>query len=337
MTHVDRLIIGKPPGPVVHLLTLGATVQRLEATGGDGIRRNLVLGHATPGEYLDAPYFLGASIGRYANRIAVGRFPLDGRTVIIRTSDRGQHLHGGPDGFDRRVWDVVDRGPTHALLRLVSPDGDQGFPGTLTATAHYEVDQRVVRVTYEATTNAPTVVNLTSHVYLNLDGAGSGTIDGHELRIHADEYTPVDAVSIPLGGHEPVEGTPFDFRALRRIGPAVRDPHPQTVVAGGIDHNYVIRGGGLRPVAELVSRRTNTRLVLRSDQPGLQVFTANVFDGTRRDVDGRALRQGDGIALEPQVFPDSPNHPEWPSPILRPGETYRSVIEWEVTAAPARP
>jgi aldose 1-epimerase len=328
------LTIGSAPGPVVEVLDLGATVHRLEVAGGDGIRRNVVLGHATLEERLASTSYLGGTIGRYANRIAGGRFPLDGREVVVGAADRGHSLHGGPDGFDRRVWDVVAHTADEVVLSLVSPDGDQGFPGAVSAQVRYRVAGDVVRVEMTATTDAPTVLNLTNHAYFNLDGEGAGTVDEHLLMIPADVFTPVDATAIPLGGHAPVAGTPLDFRDPTAVGVAVRRDHPQVLDAHGIDHNYVVSGAGLRVHATLESPRTGTRLELRSDQPGLQVYTGNFLDGSQPSTGGGRYRQGDGIALEPQLFPDSPNRPEWPSAVLRPGEVYRATLEWELTALP---
>ena len=325
---VHEVVIGAPPGPVVHVLTLGATVHRLVVAGGDGVRRNVVLGQATVEERLSSGDYLGGTIGRYANRIAAGRFDLDGRVVDVGTHDRGNSLHGGPDGFDRRLWELVDHGPAHVLLELVSPDGDQGFPGTVTAWVRYEVHGASVRVLHHAVTDAPTVVNLTNHAYFNLDGEGAGSVDEQLLTVPASSYTPVGPTGLPLGAHATVLDTPFDFLQPTRIGPAVRRQHEQVHAARGIDHNYVIDGEGVRLVAVLESVRTRTRLEVRSDQPGLQVYTGNFLEGTRRSVSGGLYRQGDGIALEPQLFPDSPNHPEWPSALLRPGDAYSSIIEW---------
>jgi galactose mutarotase-like enzyme len=327
---VRLLTIGAAPGPgpEVEVLALGATVHRLLVTGGDGVRRNVVLGHPDVAERLASGDYVGGTIGRYANRIAGGRFPLAGREVHVATHDRGNSLHGGPDGFDVRLWDVVDHTSHSLTLSLVSPDDDQGFPGTVTATVRYVVDGDVVGVTMEATTDATTVVNLTNHAYLHLDGEGAGTVDDHELLVEADEYTPVDATGIPLGGHAPVAGTPFDLRESRPLGPAIRAEHPQVVDARGIDHNYVVRGTGLRRAARLTSPRTATAVEVWTDQPGVQVYTGNFLDGSRRGTGGGRYRQGDGIALEPQLFPDSPNRLEWPSAVLAPGETYRSTLEW---------
>ncbi len=304
MTDPDQVIVlGTAPGPVVELLPLGATVHRLDVTGGDGVRRNVVLGHSAA-ERLTGRDYLGATVGRYANRIARGHLEIDGTTYALDTHDRGNLLHGGGDGFDRRLWDVVEAGAGAARLRLVSPDGDQGFPGTLVAEVEYAVSAAGVRITYTAETDAPTVCNLTHHGYANLDGGG--TVDGHRLTVPADLYTPVDGTGIPLGEHAPVAGTPFDLRDGSLLGDVP-----------ALDHNFVARGSGMRTVATLDSPRTGTRLEVRSDQPGLQVYT------------GEALaRPRAGVALEPQLFPDTPHHPGWPSAALRPGETYRHVLEW---------
>ena len=325
---VALLRIGSEPGPVVEVLALGATVHRLEVACGDGVRRNVVLGHPDVAERLASSDYIGGTMGRYANRIAGGRFVLDGREVEVRTHDRGNSLHGGPDGFDVRLWDVVRHTADEVVLSLTSPDGDQGFPGSVAATVAYRVEGDTVKVLMEATTDATTVVNLTNHAYFNLDGEGAGTIDQHVLVVEADEFTPVDATGIPLDGHAPVAGTPFDLREPRALGAALRAEHPQDVDARGIDHNFVVRGAGLRRAAVLSSPRTSTRVEVWCDQPGMQVYTGNFLDGTRRSTSGARYRQGDGIALEPQLFPDSPNRPEWPSAILRPGESYRSSLEW---------
>jgi galactose mutarotase-like enzyme len=333
---VQVLRLGTSPGVVLEVLTLGATAHRLEVTGGDGQRRNVVLGHATVEERLASEQYVGGTIGRYANRIDRGRFTLDGRPVQVQTHDRGNSLHGGPDGFDRQLWEVRDQAPGSVLLGLVSPAGHMGFPGTLDVTVVYEVlDEGRVRITHEVTTDAVTVVNLTNHAYFNLDGDGAGTIDDHLLTVDADEFTPVDGTGIPLGPHEPVDGTPFDFRTARPLGPAVRADHPQVVSARGIDHNLVIRGASLRRACAVESPRTGTRLEIWADQPGLQVYTGNFLDGSLRSARGVAYRQGDGIALEPQLFPDTPHHPDWPSARLAPGERYRSTLEWRFSSVAA--
>lgn len=333
---VHLLELGTAPGLVLQLLDLGATAHRLEVTGPDGVRRNVLLGHGSPAAYLDSTDYIGGTIGRYANRIAGGRFELAGAEVRVGTHDRGNHLHGGPDGFDQRLWDMVEQDDVAVTLELHSPSGDQGFPGMLRARVRFEVDDVGVTVTLSAQTDSTTVVNMTSHAYFNLDGEGSGSVDDHLLTVLADDYTPVDRTGIPLGGHEPVAGTPFDFREPRPIGPAVRTGHEQIRAARGIDHNYVIGGSGLRTAAALESPASGLRLELLADQPGLQVYTGNFLDGGRADTRGGLLRQGDGIALEPQRFPDSPNRRDFPTATLHPGETYRSRLAWRFGQIPER-
>jgi galactose mutarotase-like enzyme len=318
------LVLGAEPGVVLEVLPLGATVHRLLVTDAAGVRRSVALGHRTAAERLTSGGYIGATVGRYANRIARGRFPLGDGEVVVPPNDRGNALHGGPAGFDKAEWSVVSEAPDRVELELVSPDGDQGFPGTLTVRAVYTVEGDVAAVTYTATTDATTVVNLTNHAYFNL--VGDGTIDEHLLTVDADAFTPVDADSIPLGGHLPVDGTPFDLRTPKRLGPVVRAEHEQLARAQGVDHNYVVNGTGLRRHAALAV--DGLAMELWSDQPGVQVYTGNFLDGTTRGHTGAAYRQGDGIALEPQLFPDSVNHPEWPSAVLEPGATYSSRIEW---------
>ncbi|WP_322937340.1 aldose epimerase family protein [Nocardioides bizhenqiangii] len=328
----ESVVVGTAPGPELHLLRHGATLHRLVVTGGDGVRRDVSVALPGAAELLASSDYLGGTIGRYANRIAGGRFELDGEKLEVATHDRGNHLHGGPDGFDRRTWDLVSHDADTARLRLVSPDGDQGFPGEVTAEAAFSVAGDTVTLELTAETTRPTVVNLTSHVYLNLEGGGS--VDDHLLQVPASSYTPVDETGIPYGGHAPVDGTPFDLREPARVGELVRSAHEQVVQAAGIDHNLVVDGAGWRPVAVLSAPRTATRMELWSDQGCLQVYTGNFLDGTQVSRDGRLLRQGDGIALEPQLAPDTPNHPEWPSAVLRPGELYRSRMAWVFTATP---
>lgn len=331
--EVTRLVLGSAPGPVLELLDLGATVHRLWVTSGDGVRRDVVLSHPDPGSLLASTSYLGGTIGRYANRIAGGRFELDGQEVHLGTNDRGNTLHGGPEGFDTRLWTVEEQGDDHVVLTLTSPDGDQGFPGEVRARARFTVTADGVELELSATTDAPTPVCLTSHAYLNLEGEGSGTVDDQWLAVDAAAYAEVDGTGIPVPGPAAsVEGTPFDLREPRRLGHVVRLDHPQLRGAGGIDHHYALRpaaAGEVRPVAWLTSPRTRTRLVLSSDQPGLQVYTGNFLDGSERSSAGGWHRQGDGLALEPQVSPDTPNRPDLgDAAVLRPGEHYRSTVRW---------
>ncbi len=331
-----RLVLGTRPGVVLTLLDFGAAVQRLEVTGGDGVRRNVVLAHDDPESHVGTGLYLGATIGRYANRIASGRFVLDGEPVQVDTNDRGNHLHGGSEGFDQRVWDVLDHDQQSARLQLVSPHGDQGFPGRLVVTAEIAVEGNDVLWSLAAETDRPTVVNLTQHSYFNLDGEGAGALDEHVLSVPADRFTPVDPSGIPLPtGHAPVIGTPFDLRTPRRLGPIMRSSAEQVVRGPGIDHNFVVKGAGERTCAVVASPAAGLRLEVRSNQPGLQVYTGNFLDGTVAGPSGRLYRQGDGIALEPQRHPDTPNHPAFGSAVLRPGDRYESTVRWRFsTAAP---
>lgn len=315
-----RCRIGEAPGPVLDILDRGATLARFEVTCADGVRRDIGLGYATAQEYADRPHYLGAVIGRYANRIRGGRFDLDGRPVLLATNDGGNTLHGGPEGFDRRSWSVTAHESDHVVLELVVPDGDQGFPGRLEATARYSVEGDEVRLLLTARADEPTVVNLTSHVYLSLPDP--------VLTVPAETYLPVDDAGLPLGDPEPVDGTPFDLRAGARLADVVRDPHPQVVRAGGLDHTLVVSGEGLRPMAVLASEQAVVEVL--SDQPGLQVFTGNGFDGTDCTPTGGLVPRHGAVALEPQCFPDAPNHASYPSSVLRPNEEYRHEIRWRL-------
>ena len=327
------LTIGRAPGVVLEVLDLGATVHALHVTGGDGVRRNVVLGHPDPRDHLGSTHFLGGTIGRYANRIREGRFELDGQPVTVGTNDRGNALHGGPDGFDQRVWTVEEHTDDTLVLGLLSPDGDQGFPGALAVRARFTVGDASARLDLEATTDAPTVVNLTSHAYWNLAGEGSGAVDDHTLQVEADRWEPVDPTGIPVGDPESVDGTPFDLREPRRVGDVVRDRHPQLLAAAGLDHDLVLTGSGWRRVATLTAASVDTRMELWTDQPALQVYSGNGLDGTVPSTQGRSYRQGDGIALEPQLPPDSPNRPDLArAAVLRPGATYAAAIEWRFGA-----
>lgn len=327
--EVSRLVLGAEPGVELHLLDLGATIHRLRVTGPDGVRRDVALGHPTAEDYVAADAYIGATVGRYANRIDGGRFEVDGTAAQVPPNDRGNALHGGPEGFSSRIWQVAEVTDDTAVLSLTSPAGDQGFPGRVDARARFVVTADSVELELTATTDAPTVVNLTQHVYLNLDGEGAGTIDDHELRVAASRYTPVDSTGIPLDGHAPVDGTPFDLRAGRRVGDLVRTSHEQLLPAQGLDHNLVPDGEGVREVAWVRGAASGTTLTLSTDQPGLQVYTGNFLDGTLPSLGGGRYRQGDGFAMEPQLPPDSPNRPGLADAVLRPGETYRWWCRWQ--------
>jgi aldose 1-epimerase len=318
-------------GFVVRLETLahGARVRRLWVDTASG-PRNVVLGHASAADYAAAGDFMGATVGRYANRIASAGFDLGDRRYPLSANENGNTLHGGADAFSDRVWAVTAETANRVEYTLVSPDGDQGFPGTLTATSTYEVRPDGVDLEFTATTDATTVVSLTNHAYFNLAGDGSGTVDGHRLTVPASRYTQAGPGLLPTGAVEPVDGTPLDLRRPTRIGDAVRRGHPQLAAARGIDHNLVPDGEGLRLVAKL--EVDDLALTIESDAPVLQVYTGNFLDGSLTGIEGHPYRQGDGICLEPQAFPDTPNRPEFGSVLLDPGQVFRRRIRWTFTA-----
>ncbi|CAL9434509.1 aldose epimerase family protein [Streptomyces sp. enrichment culture] len=303
-TAVQRCTLERA-GVRVRVLSYGGIVQSLETPDRAGRRADVVLGFAGLEDYVAHPGpYLGALVGRYANRIAGGRFTLDGVTYALGRNDGPNSLHGGERGFDKRVWDMTPAGPHGVRLHRVSPHGEEGFPGRLEVSATYELEESgALRISYEAVTDAPTVVNLTNHSYVNL--AGSGPAEGHELRIAASRFTPVDADLIPTGIAS-VEGTRFDFRVPRGTG-------------SGYDHNFVLdKGVTAEPVeaAELHHPASGRVLTVSTTEPGLQLYTADHLDGP--------FAPGAGIALETQHFPDSPNRPEFPGTVLRPGEVFRS-------------
>ncbi|KPC85748.1 aldose epimerase family protein [Streptomyces coelicoflavus] len=318
-------------GTRMKVLSYGGVVQSLEVPDRRGRYANVSLGFDNLDDYVARSPHFGALIGRYGNRIAKGRFTLDGTTYQLSVNDGENSLHGGALGFDYRVWDVepFTRGSdTGLVLHYVSVDGEMGYPGTLRAKVTYTLTRRGDwRVDYEATTDRATVVNLTSHVYWNLAGEGSGTVEDHELAIAASRYTPTDAGLIPTGELARVAGTPFDFRRGKPIGRDIRDAHPQLVTAKGFDHNWVLdKGITDRPehIATLREHASGRTLRIATDQPGLQFYSGNFLDGTLTGTGGSLYRQGDALCLETQHFPDSPNHPSFPSTVLRPGETYRT-------------
>ncbi|MBQ0886844.1 galactose mutarotase [Streptomyces sp. RM72] len=318
-------------GTRMKVLSYGGVVQSLEIPDRRGRYANVSLGFDNLDDYVARSPHFGALIGRYGNRIAKGRFTLDGKEYQLSVNDGENSLHGGALGFDYRVWDVepfTEGSDTGLVLHYTSVDGEMGYPGTLRAKVTYTLTRRGDwRIDYEATTDKATVVNLTSHVYWNLAGEGSGTIEDHELSIAASRYTPTDAGLIPTGELARVSGTPFDFRRSKPIGRDIRDAHPQLVTAKGFDHNWVLdKGITDRPehIATLRENGSGRTLRIATDQPGLQFYSGNFLDGTLTGTGGSLYRQGDALCLETQHFPDSPNQPSFPSTVLRPGETYRT-------------
>ncbi|GAB7193617.1 galactose mutarotase [Kineococcus sp. NUM-3379] len=337
--EVQRWVLRTPGGASAAVLSLGGALQSWRADGAE-----LVVGLADVAAYEASTAFFGATVGRFANRIANGRFTLDGTEHTIPTGDAEHALHGGVDGFDRRVWDVAEvPGAAAVRLRLSSPDGDMGFPGRLEAEVTYTLADlpgggAEVRLDYLATTDAPTPVSLTNHAYLNVDGIGSGTVEGQVLRIAGSRYLPVDAGLIPTGELAPVAGTPFDFTQPRRIGEHLRDADAQLLAAQGYDHCWVLdaTSGAAPAEPELVAEVTGAGgrvLQVLTDRPGLQFYSGNFLDAATPAADGQPVRQTDALCLETQALPDAVNQPHLGDVVLRPGEQWRSTTLMRVLPA----
>ena len=329
-TAVDVLTLTNDRGIEVRAITYGGILASIRVPDRRGRFDDVVLGHDTLDGYVSRSRYFGAIVGRYANRIARGRFTLDGRTYRLATNNGPNHLHGGVKGFDKVVWAAksFQRGDTIGVgFDHTSPDGDEGYPGTLTVHVTYTLTPaNTLIVEYAATTDRPTPLNLSQHTYFNLAGEGSGTILGHVLTIHAERYTPVDSTLIPTGELASVADTPFDFRAPAAIGARIDQPDLQLESGRGYDHNFVLNhsGHGLIHAAHVLEPTSGRTLDILTTEPGLQFYSGNFLDGTITGKAGHVYQRRSGFCLETQHFPDSPNQPSFPSTILRPGERYRS-------------
>ena len=338
---VQRYTLRNAHGMSVQFLSYGGIIPAITVPDRNGHPANVVLGFPTLEGYetdsAHANIYFGALIGRYANRLANGTFPLDGQTIHTTVNNPPNTLHGGLNGFDKKVWHVRQlSGLPHAVgaeLTLTSPDGEEGFPGTLHTTVDYILDDsNRLSIRYRATTDRPTVVNLTNHSYFNLAGEGAGSIENHTLQINADSFTPVDHTAIPTGQIASVSNTPLDFRTPHRIGDHLRSNHPQMLIGRGYDHNWIVNGydGKTQRLAATVTDPVSGRtLSVFTTQPGIQVYTSNSLDGTYAGPSGHAYRQTDAIALETQHYPDSPNHPAFPTTALRPGEQFDHTTSFQ--------
>jgi aldose 1-epimerase len=331
---VDQVTLSNDRGVTARIIALGATLQSLVVPDRHGGKADIVLGYASLSDYVDHPSFFGATVGRYANRIKNGVFTLEGKTYHLAKNNGPNSLHGGTRGFDKVVWtiDRVESGKTSGVrLSHVSPGGEEGYPGTLHVAVTYRLtDRDELIIAYEATTDAPTVINLTNHSLFNLSGEGSSrsALDVR-LTLNADAFTPVDAALIPIGELRPVAHTIFDFREGAVIAERVRDNRDTQIRFGrGFDHNYALNGGlTAQPkfAARLQEPVSGRAIDILTTEPGVQLYTGNFLDGTLTGKSGSAYRQGDGVALETQHFPDSPNQPAFPSTRLDPGQTYRQL------------
>ena len=333
-TRIEAVDLTGRTGIRVRIITLGARIQSLYTPDRTGKLTDIVLGFATPQQYFDDGNYFGATVGRFANRIGKGRFTLDGHAYQLAVNDHGNSLHGGTPGFDKRVWKIDSLhsgGSASVVMSYVSPDGEEGYPGTMHVTATYTLtDDGRLRIDYRATTDKPTIVNLSGHSYFNLASGPAGFSTMPDLlQINASHYTPVDDTLIPTGTIAPVAGTPFDFRKPTPIGLRIRDGNDtQLLYCHGYDMNFVLdgRAGTLRLAARVEDPRSGRVLEVYTTAPGVQFYSGNFLSGTFAGKHGIVYRQGDAVVLEPQDFPDAPNHPNFPSATLDPGTTYHNVI-----------
>jgi len=330
---VERFTLTNRAGVEVSAISYGAIITSIRVPDRKGAAADVALGFDTLEGYLGDHPFFGTVVGRYGNRIANARFTLGGRTYQLAANNGPNHLHGGVRGFDKYVWAAAPiDGVNGVAFTRTSPDGEEGYPGTLQVRVSYvltEANELVIE--YQATTDKATPVNLTQHTYFNLAGHGAGPVADHELMIDADRYTPVDESLVPTGVLAPVAGTPLDFRRPTRVGARIDAPDEQIRFGRGYDHNFVLnrRGNDLHLAARVVEPKSGRSLEVSTTEPGVQFYTGNFLDGTIKGKGGSAYVRRGGLCLETQHFPDSPNQPAFPTTILEPGATYRSKTVWK--------
>jgi aldose 1-epimerase len=329
---ISLITLRNQHGVEVRVMNYGGIIVSLKTPDKSGQLGDIVLGHDTAAEYVSNPSYLGAVVGRYGNRIAKGKFSIDGHEYTLATNNGANHLHGGNKGWNQALWAAepfqTKEGPGVTLTHT-SPDGDEGYPGTVKAKVTYTLlDDNKLRVDYSATTDKATVINLTQHSYFNLSAGKSPDILGHVLMLNAAQYTPVDEGLIPTGELAPVEKTPFDFRTPMAIGARINDKNVQLERGKGYDHNFVLTrlaAGGLELAARVEDPASGRTLEVLTTEPGIQFYSGNFLDGTMTGKGGVKIGHRSGFCLETQHFPDSPNHPNFPSTVLRPGQTYTST------------
>jgi aldose 1-epimerase len=342
---VDRYTLKNCNRMEVQILTYGGILQTISVPDRRNRVANVTLGFDNLTDYVERNPYFGCITGRYANRIARGRFTLDNVEYQLAINNPPNHLHGGVKGFDKRVWagTPFQTSKTVGLrLRYTSPAGEEMYPGTLSTEVVYTLTEKnEIVMDYRATTTAPTIVNLTNHAYWNLEGEGTGSADDHILHLNAPRYTPVDATLIPTGAIDPVAGTPLDFTKATPIGERIRDNHPQLVIGRGYDHNWVLDRPSPTDTSLILAARVTEPdsgrvLSVYTTEPGIQFYSGNFLDGTLGGTSGRMYRQGDGFALETQHYPDSPNHANFPSTVLRPNQVYETHTIYEFSTTRKR-
>ena len=329
--EVDLYTLTNDQGAEASIITYGGAITSLKVPDRNGAFGDIVLGYETLDDYVSNPRYFGALIGRHANRIGMGKFPLNGVEYQLPQNNGFNHLHGGFKGFDKRVWIGSDDGLVLRLIYL-SKDGEESYPGNLSAEVTYKLTENQLSIDYRASTDSDTIVNLTNHSYFNLKGAG--TILDHELTLNADSFTPVSEDLIPTGEIRSVEATPMDFREGKAIGAQIHEPYDQLGFTGGYDHNFVLNDydGTLRSVGRLYEASTGRVLEILTTQPGMQFYSGNFLDGSLVGKRGTVYHKYTGLCLEPQHFPDAPNHSNFPSTVLRPGEEYKQATIFRFNA-----
>jgi len=335
---VDLYTLTNDHGMVVTLTNWGATIVSIQVPDRSGKNADVALGYDTAAGYIDDTAYLGVTVGRYGNRIAKGRFKLDGKEYRLAQNDGENHLHGGVAGFNKELWEAKEIKPAEGVavqMHYLSKDGEEGYPGNLDVSVTFSLNNKnEIKIDYQATTDKPTAVNLTNHSYFNLLGDAAGDILGHEMMINADRFTPVDSGLIPTGELRPVAGTAMDFKQPKAVGARINDKYEQLVLGKGYDHNWVINPAGAAPrlAARVSEPKTGRVLEVLTTEPGIQFYSGNFLNGTIKGKKGKVYEHRYGLCLETQHFPDSPNHPDFPSTTLKPGEKYQTTTIYRFSA-----